>query len=44
MLHTVGTFAIIPGNKLLGAVPFWERLGFAKTGGDDKYIIMTGCG
>ena len=25
--HTVGAFAIIPSNNLLGAVPFWERLG-----------------
>ena len=41
---TVGAFAIIPSNNLLGAVPFWERLGFARTGGNDKYIIMTGCG
>jgi hypothetical protein len=24
--HTVGAFAIIPSNNLLGAVPFWERL------------------
>ena len=23
-------------------VKFWERLGFARTGGDDNYIIMTG--
>jgi hypothetical protein len=22
--HTVGAFAIISGNNLLGAVPFWE--------------------
>ncbi len=42
--HSVGAFAIIPSNNLLGGVPFRERLEFAMTGGDDKYIIMTGCG
>ena len=42
--HTVGAFAIIPSNNLLGAVPFWERLGFARTGGDSNYFIMTGWG
>ena len=41
---TVGAFAIIPSNNLLGAVPFWERLGFARTGGDSNYFIMTGWG
>jgi hypothetical protein len=25
-------------------VPFWERLGFALTGGDAKHIIITGWG
>jgi len=24
------------------AIPFWERLGFARTGGDANYIILTG--
>jgi hypothetical protein len=31
---TVGAFAIVPSNDLPAAVPFWERLGFARTGGD----------
>jgi hypothetical protein len=39
---TVGAFAIVPCNDLLGAVPFWERLGFARTVGDANYIILTG--
>lgn len=38
----VGAFAIVPSNNLQAAVPFWERLGFSRTGGDDKYVIMTG--
>ena len=41
---TVGAFAIVPSNNLPAAVPFWERLGFARTGGDANYIIMTGWG
>ncbi len=41
---SVGAFAIIPSNKLPAAVPFWERLGFARTGGAADYIIMTGWG
>jgi len=40
----VVAFAIVPSNNLLAAVPFWERLGFARTGGDANYIIMTGWG
>src|SRR5262249_36368459 len=40
----VGAFAIVPSNDLNAAVPFWERLGFARTGGDSNYIIMTGWG
>jgi hypothetical protein len=39
---TVGAFAIVPSNDLKTAIPFWERLGFARTGGDNNYIIMTG--
>ena len=39
---TVGAFAIVPCNDLLAAVPFWERLGFARTGGDANYVILTG--
>lgn len=38
----VGAFAIVPCNDLLGAVLFWERLGFVRTGGDANYIILTG--
>ncbi len=38
----IGAFAIVPSNNLPTAIPFWERLGFARTGGDDDYIIMTG--
>ncbi|HZL00442.1 MAG TPA: hypothetical protein VFC47_11140 [Caulobacteraceae bacterium] len=39
---TVGAFAIVPSNDLPAAVPFWERLGFARIGGEATYIIMTG--
>jgi hypothetical protein len=31
----VGAFAIVPSNNLPAAIPFWERLGFARTGGVD---------
>ena len=41
---SVGAFAIVPSNDLVAAQPFWERLGFARTGGADNYIIMTGWG
>jgi len=41
---TVGAFAIVPCNDLPRALPFWERLGFARTGGDANYLIMTGWG
>jgi hypothetical protein len=27
----IGAFAIIPSNDLPAAIPFWERLGFART-------------
>jgi len=40
----VGAFAIIPSNDLPAAIPFWERLGFARTGGDSNYMIVTGWG
>jgi hypothetical protein len=40
----VGAFAIVPSNSLPAAVPFWERLGFARTGGDAQYIIVAGWG
>ncbi len=39
---SVGAFAIVPSNNLSAAVPFWERLGFVRTGGDHQYFIMTG--
>lgn len=39
---TVGAFAIVPSNDLAAAIPFWERLGFTRTGGDAAYVIMTG--
>ncbi|HAH09387.1 MAG TPA: glyoxalase [Alphaproteobacteria bacterium] len=41
---SIGAFAIVPSNDLDAAVPFWERLGFSKMGGDDQYIIMEGWG
>lgn len=40
--ESVGAFAIVPSNKLSAAIPFWERLGFSRDGGDHKYIIMRG--
>lgn len=40
----VGAFPIVPSNHLRSAVPFWERLGFARTGGDENYYILTGWG
>jgi len=39
---TIGAFAIVPSNDLPAAALFWERLGFARTGGEEHYIIMTG--
>ena len=41
---SVGAFAIVPSNDLAVAVPFWERLGFTRVGGDAQYIIMEGWG
>lgn len=38
----VGAFAIVPSNDLKAAIPFWERLGFTRTGGEGYYVIMTG--
>jgi hypothetical protein len=43
-IPSVGAFAIVPSNDLPAAIPFWERLGFARTGGAPNYIIMTGWG
>ncbi len=44
--HTpsVGAYAIVPSNDLPAAIPFWERMGFAQTGGAPDYVIMTGWG
>ena len=39
---SVGAFAIVQSNDLNAAITFWERLGFARTGGDSAYVIMTG--
>lgn len=41
---SVGAFAIVPSNDLAAAIPFWERLGFARTGNWPDYAIMTGWG
>jgi len=41
---SIGAFAIVPSNDLAAARPFWERLGFECTGGNDQYLIMTGWG
>jgi hypothetical protein len=41
---SIGAFAIVPSNDLRAAVPFWERLGFRQTGGEEEYIIMEGWG
>ena len=41
---SVGAFAIVPHNELAAALSFWERLGFARTGGDANYYILTGWG
>ena len=40
----IGAFAIVPSNDLQAALPFWEQLGFAQTGGDAGYVILTGWG
>jgi hypothetical protein len=42
--ESIGAFAIVPSNDLPNAIPFWERLGFTRTGGDSAYVIMTGWG
>ena len=41
---SVGAFAIVPSNDLAAALPFWEKMGFARTGGEPTYVIMTGWG
>jgi len=43
-IPSIGAFAIVPSNDLSAAIPFWERMGFARTGGADNYVIMTGWG
>ena len=43
-MPAIGAFAIVPSNDLSAAIPFWERMGFARTGGADNYVIMTGWG
>jgi hypothetical protein len=43
-IPTVGAFAIVPSNNLPAAIPFWERLGFTRSGGDANYVIMAGWG
>jgi hypothetical protein len=40
----VGAFAIVPSNNLPGALSFWQRLGFERARGDDRYVILTGWG
>lgn len=40
----VGAFAIVPSNDLDAAIPFWERLGFVRSGGEATYVIMRGWG
>ncbi len=42
--ETVGAFAIVPSNDLAAAIPFWERLGFERAGGEAAYVIMEGWG
>jgi hypothetical protein len=42
--ETIGAFAIVPSNDLAAALPFWERLGFSRAGGDDQYVIVQGWG
>ena len=41
---SIGAFAIVPCNDLPGALPFWQRLGLERTGGDENYVILTGWG
>lgn len=40
--ETVGAYAILPANDLSIAIRFWERLGFARTGGAARYAVMKG--
>ena len=43
-IPNVGAFAIVPNSDLQSAIPFWERLGFRRSGGVGNYVIMTGWG
>jgi hypothetical protein len=38
----VGAFAIVPCNNLRGALPFWDRMGFAPSMDAGNYIILRG--
>jgi hypothetical protein len=38
----VGAFAIVPCNDLEAARAFWRQMGFAETGGEPSYLILTG--
>jgi hypothetical protein len=39
---SAGAFAILPNNDLAAAIPFWERLGFARANTAGDYVIMRG--
>jgi hypothetical protein len=41
---SIGAIAIVPSNDLPAAVPFWERMGFERAGGEATYIFMIGWG
>jgi hypothetical protein len=41
---TIGALPIVPCNDLSAAVSFWQRLGFARAGGEGKYVIVKGWG
>lgn len=34
--ESAGAFAIVPTNDLPAPIAFWERLGFARAGGDHQ--------
>jgi len=42
MSPNIGAFAIIPTNDLQASLSFWQRLGFAKAGGEGSYVILRG--
>ena len=37
-----GAFPVIPCQDLEAALPFWEQMGFARTGGNADYLLLTG--